>query len=150
MQQYIALLRGINVSGQKKIKMAELVNHCQDIGLQEVSTYIQSGNICFTSSSIDEQALAIQLQDKITQQYGFDVPVIILNKAPEQQKVSQLLSYVKAPEKMIINEQVSYLHCPNGYGKSKLSNNFVESKLNLVATTRNLKTVEKLISLLNS
>ncbi|MDO6445750.1 DUF1697 domain-containing protein [Colwellia sp. 1_MG-2023] len=178
MQQYIALLRGINVSGQKKIKMADLVNHCQDVGYEEVSTYIQSGNICFKSASEDALELAVVLQDKIKQVYSFDVPVLVikseqlnnifhelpfenidianegnkvlvsfLNALPKPDEVSHLLSYVKAPEQLVIDQQVIYLHCPNGYGKTKLSNNFIESKLKVIATTRNLKTIAKLISL---
>jgi uncharacterized protein (DUF1697 family) len=179
MQQYVALLRGINVSGQKKIKMVDLVELCKNIGFEDVSTYIQSGNICFKSSSSDEINLAILLQDKIKQHYGFEVPVLIVSKAqlesifnrlpfddidiasegnrvlisflntiPEPEKVSLLLTYVKAPEKLIVDQQVIYLHCPNGYGKTKLSNNFVENKLNAIATTRNLKTIEKLVNLI--
>lgn len=178
MQQYIALLRGINVSGQKKINMADLVNHCQDVGYEEVSTYIQSGNVCFKSTSIDEVELASLLQVKIKREYGFDVPVLVIksehlnlifNKLPFENidianegnkvlitfldalpvpdDVSHLFSYVKAPEQLVADQQVIYLHCPNGYGKTKLSNNFIESKLKVTATTRNLKTIAKLINL---
>jgi len=178
MQQYIALLRGINVSGQNKIKMADLVEYCQSIGFEDVSTYIQSGNICFKSSINDKKHLTLLLQNKLMQQYGFEVPVLMVNKAelastfnkrpfvdidiasegnkvlisflnrlPEPQNVSHLLSYVQTPDQLIADQQVIYLHCPNGYGKSKLSNNFIENKLNVIATTRNLKTIEKLIHL---
>lgn len=178
MQQYIALLRGINVSGQKKINMADLVNHCEDLDFQEVSTYIQSGNLLFKSSTQDESKLANLLQDKIKQEYGFEVPVLVINKeqlvtvfkqlpfekidiasegnkvlisflntVPETEKLNHLLSYVKPPEKLVTSQKVIYLHCPNGYGKTKLSNNFIESKLKVIATTRNLKTIEKLINL---
>ena len=50
MKKYIVLLRGINVSGQKKIKMADIKDHLQDIGFEDVSTYIQSGNIILRSN----------------------------------------------------------------------------------------------------
>ncbi|MDT0602603.1 DUF1697 domain-containing protein [Thalassotalea castellviae] len=180
MQKYIAFLRGINVSGQKKINMADLVKLCQRIGFNHVSTYIQSGNICFSHANNDKQYLINHLQVEIKQQYGFDVPVIILtkdeldeayrnlpfkqidienqgnqvllsflNEQPQKDKIDQLLAYVNPPEKLTIADQIIYLHCPNGYGKSKLSNNFIENKLKLVATTRNLKTINKLISILS-
>jgi uncharacterized protein (DUF1697 family) len=180
LQKYIALLRGINVSGQKKVKMADLVQHCLAIDFQEVSTYIQSGNICFQHTNYNQQALSILLQDKIKQEYGFDVPVIVLsqeefvqafsqlpfnhidiekegnqvllsflNAMPDEEDVNHLLTYVNAPEKLVVKQKRIYLHCPNGYGKSKLSNNFIESKLKVIATTRNFKTINKLISLLN-
>lgn len=179
MQKYIALLRGINVSGQKKIKMADLVQHCLAIDFKEVSTYIQSGNICFQHTNNNQQALSILLQDKIKQEYGFDVPVIVLSKAefleasaqlpfnhidiekegnqvllsflnalPGEEHVNHLLTYVNAPEQLVVNQKRIYLHCPNGYGKSKLSNNFIENKLKVIATTRNFKTINKLALLL--
>lgn len=181
MHQYLALLRGINVSGQKSIKMPNLITLCKNIGFEEISTYIQSGNICFKSVNENIEHLAVILQDSIKQEYNFDVPVMIIKKSrleeiydklpfknidvenegnkvlvsfldtqPEQEKISHLLSYVKEPEKMIVDKQVIYLHCPNGYGKTKLSNNFVENKLKVTATTRNLKTIVKLIARLKS
>ncbi|MCO4798894.1 MAG: DUF1697 domain-containing protein [Colwelliaceae bacterium] len=179
MNQYLALLRGINVSGQKAIKMASLISLCQKIGFEEVTTYIQSGNICFKSANKDIEKLTLLLQENIKQEYNFDVPVLIikhrtleeiynnlpfknidvasegnkvlvsfLSTQPDQEKITHLLSYVKAPEKLSVDKQALYLHCPNGYGKTKLSNNFVENKLKVTATTRNLKTIVKLIALL--
>jgi len=180
MNQYLALLRGINVSGQKKIKMAELISHCLAIGFEKPSSYIQSGNVLFHSINDDPQQLALQLKEKIVQVYGYDVAVIVINKAtventllklpfndidvanegnkvlvsflacsPKNEAVEHLLSYVIAPENLVIDNNVVYLHCPNGYGKSKLSNNFVENKLKVVATTRNLKTIVKLVELMS-
>lgn len=178
MRQYIALLRGINVSGQKKILMADLKKHCQSLGLSDITTYIQSGNIIFSSQIADEKILAELISEKINAEYGFDVPTIVvdsetltkviaalpfndidpnvdgnkvymgfLNKCPSSFDIDNLMTYVHAPEKLTITGNILYLHCPNGYGKTKLSNNFCENKLKVICTTRNLKTVTKLQSL---
>ncbi|HDZ15549.1 hypothetical protein LCGC14_1378550 [marine sediment metagenome] len=82
MQTYIALLRGINVSGQKKIPMAELKTMMEGLGLQNVTTYIQSGNVVFTS---EEQYNTISyLEEKIKKQiqetFAFEVPVLLKSK----------------------------------------------------------------------
>jgi len=178
MQSYISLLRGINVSGQKKIKMTELAALYHSLKLQEVKTYIQSGNVVFQSDNKSLEELTKDIEQGIKQKFSFDVPVIVLTSSeltyalkklpfkninvandggkimfsflselPTQATIEMLMSYVKAPESLIIENKVIYLHCPNGYGKTKLSNNFIENKLKLTATTRNLKTVIKLLEL---
>ena len=177
MNQYIALLRGINVNGHKKIIMTELKAHCQKIGFQNVSTYIQSGNIIFTSDK-NKDCLSKLLKDKIKQEYAFDVPVFImsrealatafqsnpfehidiasagnkvlisfLHKRPDESKTVLLHNFLKPSEKLVIKENYVYLHCPLGQGKSRLSNNFIENKLAVSSTTRNLKTIAKLLAL---
>ena len=174
---YISLLRGINVSGQKKIKMADLSVLYESIGLKDVVTYIQSGNVIFKNDR-DTQTLKTLLEQNIEQHFSFQVPVEViplsefivineqlpftnidleldgtkvlltfLSEPPQAELVEKLMSYVKAPEQLVIKEKVIYLHCPNGYGKTKLSNNFIESKLKVRATTRNLKSITKLSTL---
>ena len=64
-----------------------------------------------------------------------------LSKKPNNEDIEKLRKYVKPPEKLVIKDNIAYLLCPNGYGISKLSNNFLETKLNLLSTTRNLKTI---------
>ena len=75
---FIALLRGINVSGLKKIKMAELRVMLEAMDLSNVQTYIQSGNIVFKSELSDPKALAIKIKSRIAETFGFDVKVIVL------------------------------------------------------------------------
>ena len=77
MQTYIALLRGINVSGQKLIKMADLKIYLTELKFSNIRTYIQSGNIVFETDSSDEVALAKLIENKITEKYQFDVPTMI-------------------------------------------------------------------------
>jgi uncharacterized protein (DUF1697 family) len=73
--------------------------------------------------------------------------VTFLSDLPSDEKIKDLMSFVRPPERLDINHLEAYLHCPGGYGKSKLSNNFVEAKLGVTATTRNWKTVLKLFEL---
>jgi uncharacterized protein (DUF1697 family) len=178
MTQYISIIRGINVSSQKKIVMKELKSLYESLGFENVLTYIQSGNVIF-NSDIDH-VLDIQklIEDAINTKYNFEVPVDIrtsnefekvlanipfgevdleadgtkmlitfLSHQPDKSAVNRLMKYVKAPEKLVLGDKCIYLHCPNGYGKTKLSNVFIEKKLDVLATTRNLKSVNKLCEL---
>ncbi|MCJ8274454.1 MAG: hypothetical protein MJK04_34285, partial [Psychrosphaera sp.] len=78
---------------------------------------------------------------------GTQVMVTFLAGEPHQDKIDAIATYVKAPEKLVVDGSAVYLHCPNGYGKSKLTNVFIEKKLAVCATTRNLKSVTKLCEL---
>ena len=171
----ISILRGINVSGQKQIKMADLVNLFESLGFNEVTTYIQSGNVIFSGDDSDLESLKIQIEEAIERTFHFHVPVILrthddlsriihacpfgeidanrdgtkylvtfLSSEPSEDKIIEIGEFVIAPERLeVINREV-FLYCPNGYGKSKLSNTFLEKKLGVFTTTRNWKTVLKL------
>jgi len=81
MKSYVALLRGINVSGQKLIKMETLRKVMEDFGFQNVKTYIQSGNILFdTSKNTTPEVLEKQIHDLIETHFGFDVSVVVTDK----------------------------------------------------------------------
>ena len=177
MNTYISILRGINVSGQKLIKMTELKSHFENLGYSNVVTYIQSGNVIFKSSNSSTNALAVEISKMIKQVYGFDVPVLVLTKdelievannnpylnmeeilneslyitflteEPATAKINQIDTTSFLPDEFTILGKNLYLHVVNGYGKTKLSNNFFENKLKVTATTRNIKTVNKLIEL---
>jgi uncharacterized protein (DUF1697 family) len=170
MPSYIALLRGINVSGQKKIKMADLRVHLADLDYQNIRTYIQSGNIVFETTQSDLQKLEKQIRSKIDEQYGFDVPTLVktaaelehvlthnpflnqedidpkrlyftfLSDTPAPDRVEHLKTYDYSPEQYILEGKDIYFYCPQGYGRAKMNNNFFEQKLKVQATTRNLKT----------
>lgn len=173
-QTQIAILRGINVSGQKKIIMTELKELFQTLGFVNVQTYIQSGNIVFQSN---ETNLALTIKEAIHDRFTFDVPVqVILGEAmqammtenpflsnnqldekflhytflesvPSHELVDQLKEQEFPGEEFQLVGKVVYLYCPNGYGRAKLNNNFLERKLKVSATTRNHKTVNKLVEL---
>lgn len=174
MKIYISILRGINVSGQKKIIMTDLKLLYEELGFSDVVTYIQSGNVVFKSSlKTTTTKMAKQIEDKIKENYGFDVPVIIrtqhelqniidrnpfkndeieslyvtfLSNQPNTNYLEKLENVNYIPDKFEIIDKEIYLSV-NSYGNTKLSNNFFESKLKLTATTRNLKTIMKLIEL---
>src|SRR5690606_41069078 len=86
MNTYIALLRGINVSGHKIIKMAELKKMFENTGFQNVKTYIQSGNVVFQTNKSDISELEKLLRNAIEDTFGFDVHIKIL--IPEEIKAA--------------------------------------------------------------
>ncbi len=178
MPNYISLLRGINVAGQKKIKMADLRAHYEAIKFTDVQSYIQSGNLLFNSKSNDEAAVAKKILSKIKKEYGFDVPIFIttekalkkvvrnnpflkksdfdiskmyvtfMSESPDKTLIKALPIHESVDDEYIIDKQTIYLYCsPKGYGKTKLSNNFFEKKLKVQCTTRNWKTLNKLIEM---
>ncbi len=90
MQTYIAILRGINVSGQKKILMADLKKLLEELGFKQVTTYIQSGNVVFkTSKKATDAALAKSIEDKIAEKYHFQVPVLVRTEQEWNQCIQQ-------------------------------------------------------------
>lgn len=177
METYIALLRGINVSGKKVIKMALLKSVLEKNDFESVTTYIQSGNIVFKSDEKNTHQIELEIGACIKAAFGFDVPVLviaatnfqkIINQNPYANQISlayKLYYFVllksKADAKLvralnkesypteeyIITEDCIYLYCKNGYGKARCNNNFFERKLNVAATTRNYKTMMKLVAL---
>lgn len=175
MSKYIALLRGINVSGQKKIKMSELREQLTSIGLEQVETYIQSGNVIFNYKRCEKDYLVNIIVDKIEKHFGFVVPCIvletieiesilkhnpfldkdidtkymyfsILSEKPKLMDNSTIEVDSKNDEFQISNN-VIYVFTPGGYGKTKLNNNFFERKLKQKITTRNWKTLNKLLDM---
>tara|TARA_R110002126_G_scaffold277560_3_gene423594 strand:+ start:38290 stop:38832 length:543 start_codon:yes stop_codon:yes gene_type:complete len=168
MEKYIILLRGINVSGKNKILMADLRDLLKNLGFLNVQTYIQSGNIILES---DKSKIAVcEIINKgILSKFGFDIPVIVrtisewkkaienypfptgnekivafafLNKVSKEAEIE--VKNIGEDKYKIVNDIV-YLYCPSGFGKTKLTNNIFEKKLNVVATSRNLRTTLKLL-----
>jgi uncharacterized protein (DUF1697 family) len=73
--------------------------------------------------------------------------ITFLAEIPEQENVESIRNINYSPDKFIIIDKEVYLYCPNGYGITKLSNNFFEQKLKIKATTRNWRTVNKLFEM---
>lgn len=177
MKKYVALLRGINVAGQKKVPMAELRKVLGHAGLENVRTYIQSGNIVFESESTDTEGLQKIIQKSICSGFGFEVPVwvvtagqigavleaspfkanienestklyyVLFKERPENGLKQSFLKESYSNEEFLITESCVYLLCKTGYGKAKLNNNLIERKLKVSATTRNHKTMLKLLEM---
>lgn len=177
MLTYICLLRGINVSGQKKIKMAELKVSFEALGFKDVITYIQSGNIVFKSQENSRKSLENLIHKMLLNDFGFDVTVIVLTpeamkyaasnnpfekdmtkdpkkfcvvflqERPQPENIERLATYDYRPEEYVLDDQLVYFYAANGAGNAKMSNNFFESKLKVRASSRNWRTVNKLLEL---
>ncbi|MGC1515637.1 MAG: DUF1697 domain-containing protein [Maribacter sp.] len=177
LETYVAFLRGINVSGQKKVPMASLKKLCEAIGFTQVSTYIQSGNVIFNSDADSQARSENLLSVAIAQAFGFQVPVLVrsfseiervlldnpykkrsevetnalyfvfLKSAAEATLLSNLKQEVFTNEVFEIGDRCLYLKCNAGYGKAKLNNNYIERRLKVDATTRNYKTLNKVFKM---
>lgn len=171
---YIAMLRGINVSGQKIIRMEQLRSSFEALGFKKVRTYVQSGNVVFTAMTDAARSLAKRIEARIADEFGFDVPVLLrtadelgavvkgnpflkdeavdsswlyvtfLSDAARGTAAKNLQTPAAPQERYHVRGREIYLCCPNGYGRTKLSNNAIEKKLGVGATTRNWKSVHAL------
>ena len=79
MARYIAFLRGVNISGKNKVPMAELKNGFEEIGFSEVRTYLNSGNVIFSSDEGDMEGFINQIETMIKRQFGVDIPVFVIS-----------------------------------------------------------------------
>lgn len=176
--KYISFIRGINVSGKNTVKMSDLVVHYKDLGFKNISTYIQSGNVFFDAEVKDVLWLENEIQKMFFRVYGYDVKVIVLTREslqriyqinpfvhagtsnleklhltllsgiPARENIIKLPELKDSEDKYEMIENAIYIYCENGYGRTKLNNNFFEKKLKLSATTRNWKTIESLVKLI--
>lgn len=171
MKTYIALLRGINVSGQNPVRMAELQASFTAMGFTDVKTYMQSGNVVFSAAKAEEGKLAARIQKRISQDLGLEIPVLVMSAGelaviaasnplwtgpgaderlfhctflflPVASGSFDMLSLPAAEgERAVLAGKVILLHCPHGYGKTRLNNAYFERALKVPATTRNWRTV---------
>ena len=170
MTRYACMLRGINVGGQRKLAMKELLSLCTALGFTDVESYLQSGNLVL-DTTLDASALETTLQQAICSEFGYvDVDVLARSAADLAAVLAALpaswtaydpaalyFTFLKSvptlealpgadflPDEFCLGERVIYVHCPSGYGKTKLNNSYFERKLKLRATTRNWNTTTKL------
>ena len=177
MKKYLAFLRGINVGGHKKIKMADLRILLEQEGFSKVTTYIQSGNIVFTSKVEPTVVLKNKIASILKNAYKFDVPVVVrtaeqlqkvvednpftnskdlaenklyfalLQQKPDSKNINVLSSIGFENDALVITPTCVYLQYSLGASKAKCTNNFIEQKLKVSATTRNYKTMQKMLAL---
>lgn len=175
MNTYIALLRGINVGGNNKLPMRELVTVLEGLGLQHVKTYIQSGNVIFQRARADRAVLSAEISAAIGQSHGF-APAILLVSMEELQQAMRAnpfpegegepkslhlffmdavpanpdldaLAALKADsERFALIDNVFYLHTPDGIGRSKLAEKFGKG-WKVAITARNWRTVSQLMAM---
>lgn len=176
---FISLLRGINVGGNKKIKMADLRDLYQSLGFKDTKTLLQSGNAVFMTDIDDSSRVREMIEAGIQETFGFDVTIIlrtpdelqaVIDKHPftdEQVNDPAKISFVyldsmpthdavdtlrdNNPGKEIIHAGGSqlYIFYEDGKGKSKLDNNRIERALKVKATARNWNTTQKLLTILD-
>lgn len=109
MQTYVSILRGINVSGQKKILMADLKTLYEKLGFKEVSTYIQSGNVVFkVDGKLRDIELVQKIESAISKKYDFHVPVIIRSEE-ELKKIISSNPFLKEKEIDVKKLHVTFL-----------------------------------------
>ena len=92
MKRYIALLRGVNISGKNKISMPDLKTYFTELGYADVLTYLNSGNVVFSVCEQDESVLADTIRSMIRDRLGLDIPVFVIL----QEQLEALLG--KAPD----------------------------------------------------
>ena len=174
MTVYIAFLRGINVGGHKLIKMADLKQLLETMGLTKVQTYIQSGNVLFESEEESDQ-LRQQIEDHISTRFGFSVPVILrtstelsriiencpfpvetlpegesvhlslMAELPTQEGIDLLQKFQGDEDEYQIEGREVYLYLRQSIRNSKLAIQL--QKLGVPSTLRNWKTMKKLAAL---
>jgi uncharacterized protein (DUF1697 family) len=175
MQTFAALLRGINVGGRNTIPMAELRSALTALGLEDVRTYLQSGNVVFRSAGGDRHELPARIEGQIAERCGVR-PAVLLRTAGELEEMADNNPFLQLegdhaklhvvflegsptkaaarldpdrspPDRFSVRGREIYLHLPNGAGRSKLTIDYFERTLGVRATARNWRTVNQLLAL---
>ncbi|MGH9018727.1 MAG: DUF1697 domain-containing protein [Acidimicrobiales bacterium] len=176
MTRYAAMLRGINVSGRNRLPMDRLRTMVENAGGSDVETYIQSGNAVFTSRR-SEAAVVKALEAELAGAFDATVPVLVrsaadlaavvganpflgrrgtdpgmlhvtfLGAAPTPAAEAVVVARKASPDELAVVGRQVYLRCPQGYGRTKLTNTYLQTTLGGPATTRNWKTVVTLLSM---
>jgi len=174
-QRRIALLRGINIGPNKRVAMAELRELCTGAGFADVATYVQSGNLVF-SSQARPQRLEAELERLIAERFGFEVGVLVRTRdelaevvarnplagvANEPKRYQVTFLATKAPAELVeslsavaasservevIGREVYAWH-PAGVARSKLWAKLASTGLGIKATSRNWTTVTTLLTM---
>jgi len=167
---FAAFIRGINVGGHGKLAMVDLREICESIGLKNVKTYLQSGNVVFEAKAADAKKLesaigkAVMLRTAeelraVVEANPFQadarrdparVVVMFLASAPAAEAAASLQQANKGPEQAQVIGRELYVWYPNGQGTSKFTGALIEKKLGVAATARNFNTVAAMLELLTA
>lgn len=175
--RYVALLRAVNV-GARKVPMARLRELCTDFGWSGVVTYIQSGNVVFETKG-RRNSLENTLEQALEQEFGFDVPCMVRsarewrtvhasNPFPEatadapnrvmagiakggiaRDAAERLAERARDGEEVKVAGEVLWIHYPGGSGRSALTPALLDRAAGFPVTTRNARTVERLMTILD-
>ena len=177
MTTHLALLRGINVSGHKMIKMEALKKALETVGFQNVVTYIQSGNVFVDTEEENPTKVGFLIKQEISKSFGFDVPVIVIGKEDlqacmernaflnevsldlkklyvsfisselPQNMITQLNLNFIKPDELQLDGRRIYIKYDTSPAKTRLDNNWIEKKMNVTSTIRNWNTVNTLLKM---
>ena len=177
MTTHLALLRGINVSGHNMIKMEALKTALENIGFQNVTTYIQSGNVFVTTEEENPAKVGFLIKQEIFKAFGHEVPVVVITKtdleaclannpylketdldtkklyvafvsmALRNEAINDLKMSQVKPDQAFIDANKIYIKYAVGAGKTRLDQKYIEKKLNVTATIRNWNTVTQLLAM---
>jgi uncharacterized protein (DUF1697 family) len=172
---FVALFSGINVGGNRIVKMAELRAFFEQLGFVDVATYVQSGNVVFRSAKGAAATLTRQLEAAFEEKWGFHSRIMVrdlgwferlvvenpypevageptklhafaLERAPTGDEIARLAEKCTGPERFEIRGDVLYLHAPEGLGKSVFAN-LIPRTLKVPGTARNWRTVLALLEM---
>ena len=175
--RHVALLRGINVGGRNRLPMSDLITVFTEAGCTDVETYIASGNVVVSASDELYARIPIAISDAIGRRRGLSVSVVtrtgeafanvvaenpwvgaggdikefhvaFLADSPSPESVARLRSDRSPPDEFVVRGRELFLRCPNGIGRSKLTNTHFDAALGTTCTIRNWRTVLKLHDLL--
>lgn len=174
MPAYIAMLRGINVGANKRMKMEKLRASCEALGFGKVKTFIQSGNVVFRTAKSSAPAIAKKMKMRILEDFHFEADVVVrsheemariirqnpfagkseldqaklhvcfLAEAPAAAAVERLESLTLAPDRVHAAGTEIYFYFPNGVSGSSLWKHPLDRVLGVSATMRNWNTVNRL------
>jgi uncharacterized protein (DUF1697 family) len=174
---HLALLRGINVSGHNMIKMESLKSTLEAVGFQNVSTYIQTGNVFVDTDEENAAAVGFKIKQEIFKAFGHEVPVVVIAKSdledcfknnpflkvkdPDLKKLyvafvsttlqSDSMNHLKMsqvkPDEASIDSNRIYIKYAVGAGKTRFDQKYIEKKLSVTATIRNWNTVTQLLKI---
>lgn len=173
MTRYVAMLRAVNLGGDSSMVMTELRQVFVDQGYTDAKTYIQTGNVVFGAPGQNEDEVVARIRGGISGRWGKDVPVLLrslaemdaviaanpylaeqddptklhvtfLDKDPGADRQAALASPAGETGTLALVGRDVFVHVPDGYGRSKLTNAFIEKRTGTVGTTRNWRSVLKL------
>ena len=174
----ISFIRGINVGGHKKIKMADLRDLYQQLGFHDPRTLLQSGNVIFEAEETDLALVGARIEAGIGEQFGFEAQallrtpqsfraaladhpftaeqlergshamIVFLSGAPDESAVAALRENNAGRETIAATADSLYVFYTDGVARSKLDTKRIERSLGMVASARNWNTCQRLLKLL--
>jgi uncharacterized protein (DUF1697 family) len=171
--RYVALLRGVNVGGHRRVPMADLRRVLTELGYTDVKTLLQSGNAVFEAAEQRTADLVAAIEAGLADEFGFAVDVMVrsgaelravvaanplevpdpakfavafLSPAADPAVLGEVDPDSYAPDRLRVGERVLYMYFPDGLGKARLSP-ILARKLGDTVTVRNWNTVTKLLAM---